>query len=76
MRPKSRDWAVVPFTSGYAHFANFSSMYVTSEPIRAELQRMLFMNVKAEMQLLDDRGKLEDYLTRKLSQPAENLWLP
>lgn len=40
----------------------------SQEEWRSELQRMLFMNVKAEIQAMDvvDRGGLEFYLNRKL----------
>lgn len=40
----------------------------TQEDWRCELQRMLFMNLKAELQAIDvdNRGGLEAYLTRKL----------
>ena len=40
----------------------------TQEEWRCELQRMLFMNLKAELQAIDvdNRGGLEAYLTRKL----------
>ena len=40
----------------------------SQEDWRGELQRMLFMNIKAEIQVMDlgDRGGVESYLNDKL----------
>lgn len=45
------------------------------EEWRSELQRMLFMNVKAEIQAMDlgDRGGLGSYLNRKLLHAQGNI---